>query len=1255
MRIEDITPETIKKAENQELYNLAFTRFPQFFKKYFKHTKTAEAQGMTRSDFFKKYRILLAEMSERGLRTSRRTDLHEELFKRTMWAGLDVPALGDLVVVENYVSIGGRFVKNPSLANDVDIIIRDTVSNRDEGLELKLGRILAKETGKNPHFIYSLRGPHSSYIPVFDLVLRAKDKTKRIEIKEGQVEKSRYYEQLDRWDEELLRDNFAVIKELSDGSVLDLGCGTGRLLGILRQSGRRVLGVEINPEAISYCKRKGIDVLKIDLEKEALPLDDNSFDNVIGVHFLEHISNIRNVLNEAQRVAKKKVIFLVPLGERYDPSHQHEFKTAEDFKKFLSEKSKADWKIYRINNSAIALLDTANIVKKAIRPLGDYTPPKPTMAGMTEAFSVDQIWDWAKGRNMIVEPKLNGFRVVLAKEGDKVKIMTEGKKDLTKKFPEIEKKLRSIPDDFLLDASMGIERDGTPLPRIKLMTLMAEKPELEENDVVVFTVFDLPFWKLDMHKMPFIERRKKLEQFYNKYLKSSPHFQITPYTRVSSKQELEAAFRKFQKLPQSEGIVIKDVKSTWDPGGSESGWAKLKKEAEIKVQVIESEKTKDGKNTYVCGVLKGELDYKNVKEFKGEELIVLGKTYATDIKAEPGDILTIGVEEIIPNNKLVWLGPRVIDIDKDRSKPYYAHQVISIAEAANILQKAESFKRPGIYLPKPQATEVIESRRNLIIEGKLPKSHQNKEVALIEDKTIVGLVITLSERKLTDEEKKQLGLDPDKDYYEYKTKTVSKFVPPFGYDPPPGASGPIEEVIIKKARGQEGAGAKEGNIDFKEGDKGTGVLQLHIMGLEEDKAKALKLASSKAKIASADPIKLKSFLLNLIGNHGAHVDIRLKPEGKDYWEGGEIMIGNIEGLDKLKKLDEKNQKLRFAWKVGHRIEGKPSTTIVRGPLDWLTVGSRGVEISEPGEVGATAHKYAAFIQLDKFRWNIYQADEHAKKFHFEGGRYLDGNYLFAFVPVAEGQRIWMMSRLPDDDHEKLEKLDLETFTATGTDSELKAPERNKKKLLAGLRYIGNAGYPRLKEGKEWGDWDLDTALKYFAKIVDALRSTGVPLTPPSRKSPEYKTSFWQCYREAEKYMKSKPPLNSNKLRKAEMMLKIVKADKRKQIVGGIIYEPFVEDTQGDWTTPDEIEKAMHGFMERYSRDPKRIKIEHEGKKYYFPILECFQPEVDTIKDGKKIPAGAWWILIKVKDKNIWDAIERGELTGFSMGGKARAE
>lgn len=120
-----------------------------------------------------------------------------------------------------------------------------------------------------------------------------------------------------------------------------------------------------------------------------------------------------------------------------------------------------------------------------------------------------------------------------------------------------------------------------------------------------------------------------------------------------------------------------------------------------------------------------------------------------------------------------------------------------------------------------------------------------------------------------------------------------------------------------------------------------------------------------------------------------------------------------------------------------------------------------------------------------------------------------------------------------------------------------------------------------------------------------------------------------------------------------LALRIVKADKALQIVGGIVYEPDKVDTQDDYTDTAEITKAMYGFMEAYSENPKRIRVMHEGKPYYFPIYECYQPEENTKKGKDIIKAGAWYVTVKVKDPEIWGAIERGELTAFSMGGAAR--
>ncbi len=117
---------------------------------------------------------------------------------------------------------------------------------------------------------------------------------------------------------------------------------------------------------------------------------------------------------------------------------------------------------------------------------------------------------------------------------------------------------------------------------------------------------------------------------------------------------------------------------------------------------------------------------------------------------------------------------------------------------------------------------------------------------------------------------------------------------------------------------------------------------------------------------------------------------------------------------------------------------------------------------------------------------------------------------------------------------------------------------------------------------------------------------------------------------------------------------IIKVDKAQKIVGGIIYEPDEVDTQGDFTDKKEIEKAEYLFMQKYATNTKRIRINHAGKKYFFPILESFIPEKDTPKGGEMIKAGSWWLMIKITDDKIWKEILENRLSGFSMGGRAKS-
>jgi len=69
----------------------------------------------------------------------------------------------------------------------VDIIIKNLEENRDEGLELKIGKLIEKEIKKSPKFTYIPQGPDGPYIPLFDLILKSKTETRKVKVKKDVI------------------------------------------------------------------------------------------------------------------------------------------------------------------------------------------------------------------------------------------------------------------------------------------------------------------------------------------------------------------------------------------------------------------------------------------------------------------------------------------------------------------------------------------------------------------------------------------------------------------------------------------------------------------------------------------------------------------------------------------------------------------------------------------------------------------------------------------------------------------------------------------------------------------------------------------------------------------------------------------------------------------------------------------------------------------------------------------------------------
>ena len=76
-------------------------------------------------------------------------------------------------------------------------------------------------------------------------------------------------------------------KPLGSGRLLDIGCGSGRLLERYRALGWDVRGIELNPAAASACRDRGLWVECVSLEEAELP--QAGFALILLHHVIEHV------------------------------------------------------------------------------------------------------------------------------------------------------------------------------------------------------------------------------------------------------------------------------------------------------------------------------------------------------------------------------------------------------------------------------------------------------------------------------------------------------------------------------------------------------------------------------------------------------------------------------------------------------------------------------------------------------------------------------------------------------------------------------------------------------------------------------------------------------------------------------------------------------------------------------------------------------------------------------------------------------
>jgi len=114
-----------------------------------------------------------------------------------------------------------------------------------------------------------------------------------------------------------MRKDYELIVDLipEKSKVLDLGCGNGELLVLLREKKEiKGKGIEIDGERVSESIAKGISVYQGDMEEVLLEYPDKSYDYIIISQTLQEIRNPELVITHSLRVARFVIVSLPNFG-----------------------------------------------------------------------------------------------------------------------------------------------------------------------------------------------------------------------------------------------------------------------------------------------------------------------------------------------------------------------------------------------------------------------------------------------------------------------------------------------------------------------------------------------------------------------------------------------------------------------------------------------------------------------------------------------------------------------------------------------------------------------------------------------------------------------------------------------------------------------------------------------------------------------------------------------------------------------------
>jgi len=109
----------------------------------------------------------------------------------------------------------------------------------------------------------------------------------------------------------------AIMESISmekEGSVLDVGCGTGLLFNYIASKTKMIVGLDISRETLlqaKKCAKKFANVHLILADSDNVPLKESVFSHVFALTLIQNTPNPFKTLNEIKRVSKENAVIVV--------------------------------------------------------------------------------------------------------------------------------------------------------------------------------------------------------------------------------------------------------------------------------------------------------------------------------------------------------------------------------------------------------------------------------------------------------------------------------------------------------------------------------------------------------------------------------------------------------------------------------------------------------------------------------------------------------------------------------------------------------------------------------------------------------------------------------------------------------------------------------------------------------------------------------------------------------------------------------